>query len=173
MEIALEITCPDTLEKCLEQKPGNTRYQFKDLHFGLFPNPVDRFDLNLFQAAFGRNLRQLISSRRMLRKIVDFGSSQVFETVTTYTCLLFLSNYNEVFEFAELKPSTTAGDLPSVFDFIDANSQGETDKVAIAALSNERVSEKEWHLSAGRADKVLVKLHKQPRRLSDGTWREY
>jgi hypothetical protein len=120
-----------------------------------------------FQAAFGKNLRQLISSKKMLRKIIDFGSSQVFETATTYTCLLFLSYQIEVFEFAELKANTTVKDLLSVFHFIDAGKQGETDKVALAYLSNNEVDEKEWHFSAGNSARILAKLQQQPRRLSD------
>lgn len=120
-----------------------------------------------FQAAFGKNLRQLIASKKMLRKIVDFGSSQVFETATTYTCLLFLSYQNQNFDFAELKPNTTINDLPSIFDFINASKQGETDKVAITVLSSTKVSEKEWHFSTGKATKILAKLQMQPRRLSD------
>lgn len=50
-----------------------------------------------FQASFRKNLRKLISSEKLLRKIVDFGSSQVFASATTYTCLLFLSSQKEVF----------------------------------------------------------------------------
>ncbi|MEA2113472.1 MAG: Eco57I restriction-modification methylase domain-containing protein, partial [Patescibacteria group bacterium] len=91
-----------------------------------------------FQAAFGKNLRQLISSKRMLRKIVDFGSSQVFETATTYTCLLFLSHQNNSFKFAELKPDTIVTDLPEVFELINRNEKTETEKAAITIISNTR-----------------------------------
>jgi len=44
-----------------------------------------------FATDYGKNLRQLISNRRALSQIVDFGHGQVFEQATTYTCLLFLS----------------------------------------------------------------------------------
>lgn len=120
-----------------------------------------------FQASFGKNLRQLISSKKMLRKIVNFGSSQVFETATTYTCLLFLSYQNRSFEFAELKPNATVKDLLPIFHFIDAGKQDETDKVALAFLSNSEVDENEWHFSTGDSSRILAKLQKQPRRLSD------
>jgi len=120
-----------------------------------------------FQATFGKNLRQLISSKRMLRQIVDFGSSQVFETATTYTCLLFLSHRNDSFKFAELKPDAIVNDLPEIFELINGNEKNETEKVAIKIISNTDVSEKEWHFSAGHANEILSKLRTQPRTLSD------
>ena len=112
-------------------------------------------------------MRQLISSKRMLRKIVDFGSSQVFETATTYTCLLFLSHRNDSFKFAELKPDTILTDLPGVFELINRNDETETDKVATKIISNNGVTEKEWHFSAGHTSKILFKLRTQPRTLAD------
>jgi len=120
-----------------------------------------------FQAAFGRNLRGLISSQHALRKIIDFGSSQVFETATTYTCLLFLSRDRESFAFAELKPNTTATDLSPVFDFIDTVANGESDKVATVTIPNDSVTDSEWHFTASKSGAVLAKLQEQPRRLSE------
>ncbi|MBU1698017.1 MAG: Eco57I restriction-modification methylase domain-containing protein, partial [Proteobacteria bacterium] len=120
-----------------------------------------------FQATFGKNLRQLISSKRMLKKIVDFGSSQVFETATTYTCLLFLSHGNNSFKFAELKPDTILTDLTEIFELINRNEETETDKVATKILSNNRVTEKEWHFSAGHTSEILSKLRMQPQTLAD------
>jgi hypothetical protein len=43
------------------------------------------------QADYGIGLRSLISERKALVELVDFGSNQVFAGATTYTCLLFLS----------------------------------------------------------------------------------
>jgi type I restriction-modification system DNA methylase subunit len=45
------------------------------------------------QADYGVGLRRLISDKRALTSLVDFGNSQVFEGATTYTCLLFLSKF--------------------------------------------------------------------------------
>jgi hypothetical protein len=44
-----------------------------------------------FATDYGEALRLLITERRALSEIVDFGHAQVFENATTYTCLLFLS----------------------------------------------------------------------------------
>jgi Eco57I restriction-modification methylase/TaqI-like C-terminal specificity domain/N-6 DNA Methylase len=43
-----------------------------------------------FTAEYGSTLREYLSSRRAVKKIVDFGDQQVFEGASTYTCLLFL-----------------------------------------------------------------------------------
>jgi type I restriction-modification system DNA methylase subunit len=40
----------------------------------------------------GANLRQLIADGQHLERLVHFGALQVFPTVTTYTCLLFLNH---------------------------------------------------------------------------------
>lgn len=44
-----------------------------------------------FKTDYGLGLRKLLSQRKVVSKIIDFGSSQVFDA-TTYTCLLFLSS---------------------------------------------------------------------------------
>jgi hypothetical protein len=43
-----------------------------------------------FTTDYGATLRELIAEKGGLRKVIDFGHSQVF-AATTYTCLLFLS----------------------------------------------------------------------------------
>jgi hypothetical protein len=44
-----------------------------------------------FATDYGLGLRRLISGRKALAEVVDFGHEQVFDGATTYTCLLFLS----------------------------------------------------------------------------------
>jgi len=120
-----------------------------------------------FQASFGKNLRKLLSSKNYLRKIIDFGSSQVFETATTYTCLLFLSLENDSFKFVELKPTAKISDLEYVFNTVSRYDNLESEKVDIAIISNNTVTENEWQFIAGKAGKVLAKIKKQPRTLSN------
>ncbi|MCJ7709034.1 MAG: Eco57I restriction-modification methylase domain-containing protein, partial [Anaerolineales bacterium] len=43
------------------------------------------------QADYGVGLRRVVSEKRALVELVDFGTSQVFEGATTYTCLIFLA----------------------------------------------------------------------------------
>lgn len=47
------------------------------------------------QAEYGLNLRRLLREKAVLREIVDFGTAQVFERATTYTCLLFLAGIRQ------------------------------------------------------------------------------
>ena len=44
-----------------------------------------------FSTDYGEALRQSITDRKALVKVIDFGHAQVFEKATTYTCLLFLT----------------------------------------------------------------------------------
>ncbi|MBN1253930.1 MAG: Eco57I restriction-modification methylase domain-containing protein [Deltaproteobacteria bacterium] len=44
-----------------------------------------------FSTDYGEGLRKIITDRKALAEIVDFGHAQVFEKATTYTCLLFLA----------------------------------------------------------------------------------
>jgi hypothetical protein len=43
------------------------------------------------RADYGKELRRFVAEKKVLDKVIDFGHAQVFEGVTTYTCLLFLS----------------------------------------------------------------------------------
>ena len=58
-------------------------------------NPEGRLGFILpskfFSTDYGAGLRQVITNRKALTQIIDFGHAQVFNNATTYTCLLFLS----------------------------------------------------------------------------------
>jgi len=57
-----------------------------------------------FNAKYGEPLRDLIANAQNLEKIIHFGDQQVFEKVSTYTCLLFLGKKaNNKFEFFKVK----------------------------------------------------------------------
>lgn len=43
------------------------------------------------QGETGVKLRTLISNNNALMQLIDFGTNQIFESATTYTCILFLS----------------------------------------------------------------------------------
>ncbi len=63
------------------------------------------------QADYGIGLRRLITNRKCLYHLVDFGYAQVFENATTYTCLLFLcgtscSAFTALFSSREQAPTT-------------------------------------------------------------------
>ncbi|MBI5388138.1 MAG: N-6 DNA methylase [Verrucomicrobia bacterium] len=56
-----------------------------------------------FRTDYGEGLRQFLSARRAVSRIVDFGANQVFKA-TTYTCLLFLRHETaDAFEYGKSK----------------------------------------------------------------------
>lgn len=50
---------------------------------------------NFYRSVNGRALRQYFSHRRLEVRIVDFGSEQVFQGRSTYTCLCFVRNVDD------------------------------------------------------------------------------
>jgi hypothetical protein len=54
-----------------------------------------------FDSGGGEPLRQYLTQNKLLRQIVDFGQIQVFDGVTTYTCILSLSSDTDKFEYIE------------------------------------------------------------------------
>jgi type I restriction-modification system DNA methylase subunit len=47
-----------------------------------------------FTSEVGENLRRMISGGNYLTEIIDFGSHQLFDGITTYSCLIFLNKEN-------------------------------------------------------------------------------
>jgi hypothetical protein len=59
-----------------------------------------------FVTDYGEELRNIITNRNALERIVDFGYEQVFEKATTYTCLLLLSGSPLTsFRYVRVSPS--------------------------------------------------------------------
>lgn len=50
-----------------------------------------------FTSNYGEPLRDYLSEKQAVCKIIDFGDLQVFSSATTYTCLLFLSSTQNAF----------------------------------------------------------------------------
>jgi hypothetical protein len=111
-----------------------------------------------FQASFGAGLRKLLTERRALREIVRFGSEQVFEEATTYTCLLFLT-----------------AQAQSAFDLLEVRSLEKGDEVLLAARSRRAHPDyaqgrqaaptgDDWDFTLGD-NKVMQRLLQHPRTL--------
>ena len=85
---------------------------------------------------YGEGVRNIISNKKLLNMLIDFGHSQVFHNATTYTCLLFLNkkindefNYCKIeanklgskeYEFSKIESSKLAEETWSFFDKKDA-----------------------------------------------------
>ncbi|MBU6113709.1 Eco57I restriction-modification methylase domain-containing protein [Mammaliicoccus lentus] len=77
-----------------------------------------------FITDYGEPLREIISSNNNIKKIVHFGDQQVFNGVTTYTCLLYLKKEKlETFEFTKVNNlNRWLSEEPEQLKIINANS---------------------------------------------------
>ena len=116
-------------------------------------NPAGLFGMILpnkfFRTDYGAGLRGLLSTRKAVSRIMDFGASQVFEA-TTYTCLLFLSHSNERFGYAmaEAEPAKLTS---AVF----------------RELAESELSAEAWSFADSRTTILLAKLRERAVRLLD------
>ena len=110
-----------------------------------------------FTANYGKGLRSWISERQVLRHVVDFGSEQVFESATTYTCLLFL-NGSPQSEFSYVQPPTPEAVAA------DGNIQA-------FALQNGTLDAKPWSFGNPKLIKLRSRLEQERRSLKEVTSR--
>lgn len=76
----------------------------------------------------GAPLRELLSNRRMVSKIVDFGVNPIFKKKSNYTCLLFLNPEGENFEYSD------ASDMSAFYD----------DSMPTTILSKDSLNSSPW-----------------------------
>lgn len=85
-----------------------------------------------FNSGYGKELRTIISQGKNLNRIINFGVNQIFNSVSTYTCLLFLSKVkNEKFLFYEFKEE-------------DNNISEKMKNIEYFEISTEKVSSNDW-----------------------------
>ncbi len=123
-----------------------------------------------FQADFGKGIRDYILANGALKEIVHFGSEQVFNEVTTYTCLLFLQKgWNKEVEIKQVnnlsdfslnfKISNTFSVLPPNFSE-KWNLFSESDKAVFQKLNqNKKLGEITTKIFVGlqtSSDKIYV-----------------
>ena len=106
-----------------------------------------------FNAKYGQPLRKLIYDGKHLAEIVHFGDQQVFEGVTTYTCLLFLDKSGtDTFRF--IKP-------------IDLDGLQLIDRTEEAYISADKATSAEWNFSLEKESAIFDKLATVTVRLED------
>ena len=106
-----------------------------------------------FTADYGAGLRERIARAECLRSVVHFGDQQVFEGVTTYTCLLFLSGSaldGCVFH--------QANDL-SAWEVAGTASQGIVPTNLIGTAS--------WTFNVDASARLVQRLQRMPMRIGD------
>ena len=95
-----------------------------------------------FESGAGKPLRQYLVSNQLLCEIVDFGRHQVFEGVTTYTCILSLQSGGQVFEYAEASEASEIG----------------VNQAPKAEIELDDLNDEKWALTGPRERNVLNKL---------------
>ncbi len=106
-----------------------------------------------FNAQYGEPLRDLIVKGKHLAKVVHFGDQQVFESATTYTCLMFLEKapQNE-FEFDKVE------------NLNDWRVAGKSIRGKIKAIN---ITNTEWNFSVGKNAGLISRLAKIPSKLGE------
>ena len=108
-----------------------------------------------FQGESGENIRKFIYQNKTLTKIVNFGTNQVFEDATTYTCLLFLQKKNnEEFFYKEFNLGEDFKNLSSL----------NFDKKKIDILNEDK-----WNFSNQEIQKILGKIKSQKKNFASIT----
>jgi hypothetical protein len=107
-----------------------------------------------FTTNVGESLREMLSKKQSVEQILDFGAFQIFENVTTYTCLLFLSNLPcEALDVSRLeRASETDKPLPNI------QGQWNTEKITHTTLGANS-----WSFKLGSSGFLIDKLKIFPR----------
>ncbi|AEV31531.1 Eco57I restriction-modification methylase domain-containing protein [Owenweeksia hongkongensis] len=98
---------------------------------------------------FGVGIRGFLTVNKAVEKIIHFGSEMVFADASTYTCILSLSNQNEVVEFKEIEPML----LFNPFSF---------NQMRVSDLSSDK-----WDLQGKDIFNIILKLKKQKHTVKD------
>jgi len=116
------------------------------------------------QSQFGLPLRNYIAKNRAVHEIVHFGSEQIFEEVTTYTCLLFLTKgQNGKIIYHKID------DLGNPRKFI-SNIASENDLYQSQGNLIDQVKENEiWLLVKPKIKRILEKICNKNKKLSEIT----
>ncbi|QSG15199.1 Type II restriction enzyme, methylase subunit [Halapricum desulfuricans] len=103
-----------------------------------------------FKNKSGEGLREFISDRNALDKVVSFGHEQVFNGASVYTCVLVLSaSPQEEFEYAELSPINLITVEKTEFRYIS------------------EYDSSSWIFNSIGVKEVLDRIDQQPRKLED------
>jgi type I restriction-modification system DNA methylase subunit len=102
-----------------------------------------------FATDYGESIRQLITEKKALSQIVDFGHLQIFEQATTYTCLLFLTRVSQ-----------------STFDYAKVNFPNELKDASFRTVQNSLTADP-WVFSDDITQKLVEKINSISKPLSN------
>lgn len=120
-----------------------------------------------FQAAFGKALREILTRKKALRQIVRFGAAQVFDEVTTYTCLLFLGKIpSDEFDLVEIK---SQDDISLALQNIRSRTKDSGYHVERRPAPELDDNKTVWNFSVGKSANIVARLLEQRRTIGDIT----
>ena len=102
------------------------------------------------QTTYGEGLRKLLAEQKAVLKIIDFGDAQVFDEVTTYTCLLFLRK-----QVNEKLTHVQAGDWLKAQEIVPRTIP---DGLPEYQHKEDLLSESEWRLGVNIVGSVFERL---------------
>ena len=110
-------------------------------------------------AAFGKGLRSVVTSKKSAYKIISFGAYQVFNA-STYTALQwFVPNSKELHYYQLDRNLTTNQELGIYLNSIN--------NIEASIIDNEKLTKDQWTLTVGVTSSILKKLESHPRRIAD------
>ena len=117
-----------------------------------------------FVADYGQNLRNLIAKNKLLREIINFTDQQVFNQVTTYTNLLFLSKIDKKsFKYVEIRKLDSPSNQLAIIKKNNVYSNG---TLRIGFLPITGVSALPWQFGFEEEATLMKKLNRKDARLS-------
>ena len=110
-------------------------------------------------AAFGKGLRSVVTSKKSAYKIISFGAYQVFNA-STYTALQwFMPNTKELHYYQLDRNLATNQELGMYLNSIN--------NIEASIIDNEKLTKEQWTLTVGVTSSILKKLESHPRRIAD------
>jgi type I restriction-modification system DNA methylase subunit len=105
-----------------------------------------------FTADYAKGLREYLLENNSVKQIISFGDNQIFDGISTYTCLLFLNNSNPYFEYYEIKSNVT---VQNELSNLDKNSSN----IKFGDINYSRLNIDEWILNSNTYLNLLDKLN--------------
>jgi len=110
-----------------------------------------------FTAQMGETIRKYFAEKKAVKEIINFGTNQIFENATTYTCLLFLGK------------KTRTSFLYTRFDLGNDVKSISLEGFKSDSVKIEELHKPKWNFYVGKENSLLAKLTSLPTKLEDIT----
>ena len=108
------------------------------------------------QATMGTKIRKIFKEGKKIRRILDFGTNQIFKNATTYTCIIFLGkNDKDLVEYKKFNNGDHFLDFKSIV----------FDNIHFCQLPDNA----NWSFQIGESNSIIEKIKSQPYSFSNIT----